>query len=52
MTTPEQVLVRKQLQHLEEEAHLQSTLDMLKHENQWMKGFIFRLSEVIKNMGK
>jgi hypothetical protein len=52
MTTPERVLVRKRLRHLDEASHLQATLDMLKHENQWMKDFISRLVAAIKNIGK
>jgi hypothetical protein len=52
MMTPEQVLVRKRLRHLEEEAQVQSMLDMLRHENQWMKDFISRLVAAIKNIGK
>ncbi len=53
MTTPELVPLRTRYLLLEEEeAQVQATLDMLKHENQWIKGLIFRLAAAIKNIGK
>jgi hypothetical protein len=52
MTTPEQLLVRKRLRLLDEEAEVQSTLELLEHENAWVKSFIARLAKAIRSIGK
>jgi hypothetical protein len=52
MTTPEQVLVKKRLRLLEEETQVQSTLELLRREDTWVKSFISRLAKAIGNIGK
>jgi hypothetical protein len=52
MTTPEQVLVRKRLRSVDEEAEVQSTLELLERENAWVKGFIARLAKAIRSIGR
>jgi hypothetical protein len=52
MTTPERALVRNRLRLLEEEAEVQSTLDLVKRENAWVKGLVFRVAKAVGNIGK
>jgi hypothetical protein len=51
MTTPEQVLVRRRLQILEDEG-IQRMLDTLEQEDAWVKGFVSRFTEVLRKFGK
>ena len=48
MTTPEQALVRRRLQILDDETLDQSAIDALPREDAWIRGFISRLTGMIK----
>jgi hypothetical protein len=51
MTLPEQVLVRRRLQMLEDKAPEQRALDLLESDHRWVAEFVERLARVVRDIG-
>ena len=51
MTLPEQVLVRRRLQMLEDKAPEQRALDLLESDHRWVADFVERLARAIRDIG-
>jgi hypothetical protein len=52
MTTPEQQLLRRQRQILDDRTMDQLELDTPEHEDAWVKDFIRRLAGILRNVSK
>jgi hypothetical protein len=49
---PEQALVRRRLQILEDKAPEQRVLDLLEKEDRWVPDFVERLAQAIRKFGR
>jgi hypothetical protein len=51
VTTPEQVLVRRGLQALDDQAKADAAAEVLKQEDEWVANFIANLNGFIRKIG-
>ena len=52
MTTPEQVLIRRRLQTLDDQAKADAAAEVLKQEDHWVADFIANLTGVVQSIGR